>query len=218
MVLSFRWLLFWYSMIDSLQRHLVTDLTKKENVRWKPYIFAYIHCVWEGYFRNKWTGVQIPVGVRGRVGHRFAARMNVNFFQMSNITKFKKKNWLTEAVWINETAEKCHLSNLSNTPQNFCPMMILTIGHKMGQKNCPWVAPGILGSISYEFWRKSSFAVNNNLVFWNWLRMLLLDWIFMRKRVFWKFPICLPFWLNLSNLAFSQFWQCLQQKSAALST
>ena len=115
--------------------------------------------------------------------------------------------WLTDTVRKVETAEKCHLSNLSNTPQNFCPMMILTIGHKMGQKNCPWVAPGILGSISYEFWRISSFAVNNNQVFWNWLRMLLLDWIFMRKRVFWKFPICLHFWINPSNLTSFQFGQ-----------
>ena len=50
---------------------------------------------------------------------------------------------LTDIVRKVGTAEKCHLSNLSNTPQNFCPMMVLTIGHKMGQKNCPWWAPGL---------------------------------------------------------------------------
>ena len=50
---------------------------------------------------------------------------------------------LTDAVWMLETAEKWHLSNLNHTSKNFCPMMVLTIGHKMGQKNCPWWAPGL---------------------------------------------------------------------------
>ena len=53
---------------------------------------------------------------------------------------FTEKKNLTDTVGMTGTAEKWHLSN---TPQNFCPMMVLTIGHKMGQKICPWVAPGI---------------------------------------------------------------------------
>ena len=39
---------------------------------------------------------------------------------------------LTDAVRKLETAEKWHLSNLSHTPKYFCPMMVLTIGHKIG--------------------------------------------------------------------------------------
>ena len=42
---------------------------------------------------------------------------------------------LTDAVWMLETAEKWHLSNLNHTSKNFCPMMVLTIGHKK-------IAPG----------------------------------------------------------------------------
>ena len=50
---------------------------------------------------------------------------------------------LTEAVCKAETVKKWHLSNLSNTPKIFCPMMVLTIGHKMGQKICPWWTLGL---------------------------------------------------------------------------
>ena len=126
--------------------------------------------------------------------------------------------YLTDTVRKIGTAEKWHLSNLNNTHQNFCPMMVLTIGHKKGWKNCPWRALAILSSISHEFWWKSNFAVDTNLEFWNWLRMLLLDWIIMRKRVFGKFPVCLHFWINPSYLKFPQFWQRWEQKLAALST
>ena len=45
---------------------------------------------------------------------------------------FTEKKNLTDTVRMTGTAEKWHLSNLSNTPQNFCPMMVLTIGHKKG--------------------------------------------------------------------------------------
>ena len=45
---------------------------------------------------------------------------------------FTEKKNLTDTVGMTGTAEKWHLSNLSNPPQNFCPMMVLTIGHNKG--------------------------------------------------------------------------------------
>ena len=68
---------------------------------------------------------------------------NTRETKLSSSQNFASSDKLTDVVRKFGTAEKCHLSNLSNTPQNFCPMMVLTIGHKMGQKNCPWWAPGL---------------------------------------------------------------------------
>ena len=45
---------------------------------------------------------------------------------------FTEKKNLTDTVGMTGTAEKWHLSNLSNTPQNFCPKMVLAIGHNKG--------------------------------------------------------------------------------------
>ena len=77
-------------------------------------------------------------------------RNHFNTFEMTILYNHNKifsvsleYSLLTDAVCKFGTAEKWHLSNLSNTSQNFCPMMVLTIGHKMDQKNCPLWAPGL---------------------------------------------------------------------------